>query len=255
VRSQQWNPEQYAQTAGFVAELGLPLIGLLAPRPGERILDLGCGDGVLGIELRDKGAEVVGVDASAEMVAAARARGLDARVMDAAKLSFAPELAESFDAVFSNAALHWMRDLPAVCDGVFGVLRPGGRFVGELGGEGNVAAVVAALSDALRCRPGVDAAALDPWVFPSTATFRGWLESSGFTVARLDAFARPTPLPGDIGAWLETFARSFLDALDGEARSDVVAEVRRRLAPDLLGSDGIWRLDYVRLRFAAAKPA
>ncbi len=246
---QCWDPREYERTAGFVAELGVPVIALLAPRPGERILDVGCGDGALTRRLASTGAIVIGVDASVDMVQAARARGVDARVMDAAKLSFH----EEFDAVFTNAALHWMRDLAAVVRSVFRALRPGGRFVGELGGEGNVASVREAIAAALR-RRGIDPNRLEPWVFPSRDAFRQVLGDAGFGVNLLESFQRPTPLPGDITDWLGTFAGPFFAALTTDDRAIIQKEVRDDLVSRLCSPDGVWRLDYVRLRFAASKP-
>jgi SAM-dependent methyltransferase len=183
------------------------------------------------------------------MVAAARARGLDARVMDGGRLSFV----EEFDAVFSNAALHWMHDLAGVCRGTFRALRPGGQFVGELGGAGNVASVLDAICTGLRGR-GIDPDSLNPWVFPSAGDFGGLLEAAGFHVLRLETIERPTELPGDIAEWLGTFAGAFLDTLEIRARRDFERELRDVLAPRLRSPDGIWRVDYVRLRFAATKP-
>lgn len=249
MNGQRWDPDAYERTAGFVAELGEPVVTLLAPRPGERILDLGCGDGALTQRLVFAGAIVVGVDASEPMVEAARARGVDARVLDASRLSFR----EEFDAVFTNAALHWMRDLPAVSRGAFLALRPGGRFVGELGGAGNVAMVREALGAALRGR-GIDPDPLDPWVFPSRDAFGDMLGDAGFALNRLESVRRPTPLPGDITEWLDTFAGCFLDGLTTDGRRMAQQQVRDELAPRLRSGDGIWRLDYVRLRFAATKP-
>ncbi|MGH7789991.1 MAG: class I SAM-dependent methyltransferase, partial [Candidatus Binatia bacterium] len=146
--AQSWDPERYARNARFVAELGAPVVELLAPRAGERVLDLGCGDGALTERLVALGCAVVGVDASPEQIAAARARGLDAHVVPGEGLAFAAE----FDAVFSNAALHWMKNADVVIDGVWRALRPGGRFVGECGGAGCVAQIVAALAAALARR-------------------------------------------------------------------------------------------------------
>lgn len=149
--AQHWDPERYARNARFVSHLGEPVVALLAPRPGERILDIGCGDGALTAKLAEAGCRVVGVDASAEQVAAARARGLDARVMNAAELDFEAE----FDAVFSNACLHWIKAADAVVAGVRRALKPGGRFVAEFGGGSNVGRIVLALERALE-RRGID---------------------------------------------------------------------------------------------------
>ena len=137
---QSWDPERYARTAGFVPEFGVAVLGLLAPRSGERILDLGCGDGSLTEKIIEAGVSVLGVDASAEQVAAAQARGVDARVVEGQSLDFEGE----FDAVFSNAALHWMRPPERVAAGVRRALKPGGRFVGEMGGKGNIEAIIGA---------------------------------------------------------------------------------------------------------------
>ncbi|HQU16360.1 MAG: SAM-dependent methyltransferase [Chromatiales bacterium 21-64-14] len=245
---QTWDPERYRRNARFVAELGEPLLDLLAPAPGERILDLGCGDGALTEKLAARGCQVVGVDASAAQVQAARARGLDARVMDGAALDFDGE----FDAVFSNAALHWMAQPRAVTEGVWRALRPGGRFVAEFGGAGNVAAVRAALHR-ISTRHGIDPTAADPWYFPAPEAYRVLLQSQGFQVEHLQHFERPTPLPGDIRGWLETFCGSFLAALPVDRQGRFLDEVREALGA-LCGADGRWVLDYVRLRVVAHRP-
>lgn len=161
---QIWNAEDYARNARFVSDLGQPVFELLAPKAGERILDLGCGDGALTEKLALAGANVVGVDLSSDFVAAAAARGLDARLVDAQQLPFRNE----FDAVFSNAVLHWMRDIDAVLAGVRRSLRSGGRFVGEFGGHGCVAAVCTALR-AVMIRHGHKA--VSPWYFPTVEDF------------------------------------------------------------------------------------
>jgi SAM-dependent methyltransferase len=244
--AQRWDPEQYARNARFVAELGAPLVELLAPRPGERVLDLGCGDGFLSERLVAAGCGVVAADASVPQVVAARARGLEAVACRGERLPFR----SGFDAVFSNAALHWMKDAAAVIREVRGVLRPGGRFVAELGGAGCVAAVRAALGRAL-ARRGVDAAAVDPWFFPSDEAYGRLLHAGGFAVESIAVFPRPTPLPGDVSAWLETFAQPFLGALAPGERAAAVAEIRDDLRPALFDAGRGWVVDYVRLRFRA----
>jgi trans-aconitate methyltransferase len=247
---QTWDPELYARNARFVAELGMPVVELLAPRPGERILDLGCGDGALTEKLARLGCRVVGVDSSPEQVGAAQARGVTALVMDARRLTFDGQ----FDAVFSNAVLHWIPDASAAIAGVWQALVLGGRFVGELGGEGNIGQIHRALYAALK-RRGVDPAPLDPWYYPSVDEYRARLERQGFRVVSIALFPRPTPLPGDITDWLQTFAGSFLGALPAAERAAFLSEVREALLPALCdASSGRWTADYVRLRFAAVKP-
>jgi SAM-dependent methyltransferase len=193
------------------------------------------------------GCEVVGVDSSPEMVAAAKSLGLNAQVADGQQLPFD----NAFDAVFSSAALHWMKNPVSVIDGVWRALKPGGRFVGELGGYGNVAAIIAGLESALAAR-GLSVAC--PWFFPRPETYRSMLETYEFEVESIALFPRPTSLPGDVGGWLETFAQPYLAAITLSERKGFVAEVVERLRPVLCSSDGHWVADYVRLRFFATKP-
>ena len=246
IQTQSWDPERYARNARFVADLGAPLVELLAPRAGEHILDLGCGDGALSVELMAAGAAVVGIDSGADMVAAARALGVDARIGDGQALTFDA----AFDAVFSNAALHWMRDADAVIAGVKRALKPGGRFVAEFGGAGNVANVRRALVAALE-RRGIDGRARSPWYFPTPKAYRERLEAHGFTVASIALIPRPTPLPGDIRDWLETFCESFLDAVPTAERAALKDQVADALEATNRDADGGWSVDYVRLRVAA----
>lgn len=247
---QTWNAQGYQTNAGFVPVLGRPVLELLAPRPGEHILDLGCGDGALTMELVAAGATAVGIDSSPEMVAAAREKGLDAHVADAAHLS----LDGAFDAVFSNAVLHWVKDADGAIASAWRALRPGGRFVGEFGGHGNVAAIVTALF-AVLARRGVDAAPFHPWFYPTPRAYRARLEAAGFRVDSIALVPRPTPLPTGMAGWLATFANPFMAALPEADRAPALAEVAALLRPALCDDRGDWTADYVRLRFAATRPA
>jgi trans-aconitate methyltransferase len=246
--SQTWDPERYARNARFVADLGAPVVELLAPQPGERILDLGCGDGVLTAKLSAMGCEVIGVDASAAQIEAARKLGVDASVMDGENLAFNNE----FDAVFSNAALHWMRNPDKVIAGVCRALRPQGRFVAEFGGHGCVATIKKALVDALN-RRGIKGEAAIPWFFPTVEDYSQRLTKAGFAINYIALIPRPTPLPGDITAWLETFAESFTNALPPADRPAYIAEVQESLRPHLCNAEGKWTADYTRLRLSANK--
>jgi trans-aconitate methyltransferase len=246
--AQTWDPVSYARNARFVSDLGSPVVELLAPRPGERILDLGCGDGALTKRLVELGCEVVAVDSSAPQVEGARTLGLDAHVMSAEALPFV----EEFDAVFSNAVLHWIKDADPMIAGVYRSLKPGGRFVAECGGYGCVQKIRTALVQALD-RRGTDGEAREPWYFPTPGDYATRLERAGFRVDSIALIPRPTPLPGDIIGWLETFAHNFLHGLSDAGRQEYLEEVRTVLEPQLRERNGTWVADYVRLRFAASK--
>jgi trans-aconitate methyltransferase len=244
---QTWDPAAYERNARFVSDLGTPVLDLLAAQPGERILDLGCGDGALTERVAAAGALVTGVDASPEFIAAARARGLDVAVMDGRRLTFEG----AFDAVFSNAALHWMRDDPdAVLAGVHRALVPGGRFAGEMGGHGNVAAIVVAVS-AVLARRGIDARTCSPWYFPTAEEYAQKLENAGFRVDTIELSPRTTALPTDMDGWLTTFADAFFASLAPAERRVARDETLALLNPVLCDRAGRWTADYVRLRFLA----
>jgi trans-aconitate methyltransferase len=245
---QIWNPLDYRQNARFVSELGMPVVEWLNPKTSERILDLGCGDGALTAKLATFGCVVVGVDSSPEFIDAASAQGLDAQLMDGERLQFNTE----FDAIFSNAALHWMKRPKAVIEGVWKALIPGGRFVGELGGKGNVQSIVTALHQALE-RRGIDSYTLNPWYFPSVEEYQHQLKSIGFRVIRSELFERPTPLPKDMSEWLKTFGQCFMAALPKAEQPVFIAEVCNTLRSELCRYDDQWIADYVRLRFEAHK--
>jgi trans-aconitate methyltransferase len=248
--AQEWNSSRYAQNARFVSDLGQPVLDLLNPQPGERILDLACGDGALTEKIVTAGADVLGVDASPDMIAAAKKRGLNAQIADGYSLAFNSE----FDAVLSNAALHWMkRDPDAVIAGVHRSLKPGGRFAAEMGGFGNVATITVALCATLERFGIADPPAFNPWYFPSADEYRDRLERAEFQVEYIELIPRPTPLPAGMRAWLETFAIPFTKALLETKRSEFLDEVTEKLRPALCDYRGNWTADYVRLRFLAIK--
>jgi SAM-dependent methyltransferase len=241
---QRWDAADYASNARFVSDLGAPVLELLQPRAGERILDLGCGDGALTEQVAGSGAAVVGVDTAADMLAAARARGLDVHYADARALPFAAE----FDAVFSNAVLHWVPDIAPVLRGVHRALRPGGRFVGEFGGHGCVAAVCTALRAVAAARR-IDL--ILPWNFMTPDDFEAALADAHFEPVVVRLIPRPTPLPSGMAAWLRTFAGWAFDALPPAQRDEAFAETVALLRPSLCDARGRWTADYTRLRFAA----
>jgi trans-aconitate methyltransferase len=243
--SQHWDAGRYATHAGFVPALGESVAALLAPQAGERILDLGCGDGVLTAKLAESGAQVVGVDASPELVAAARARGVQAEVVDGHALAYD----NAFDAVFSNAALHWMRQPEDVLHGVRRALRPGGRFVAEMGGHGNVAAITTALRAAIRLHGEAEPAFA--WYFPTAEAYAGLLQRHGFRVDSIALLPRPTPLPTGMAGWLRTFADPWLAGIAVERHAAILDTAIDLMAPALRDEAGHWTGDYARLRFHA----
>jgi SAM-dependent methyltransferase len=246
VTTQTWNVRTYDENARFVSDLGAPVLALLAPRPGERILDIGCGDGVLTKKIADAGCEVVGLDASEEMVCAARALELEAIVGSAEDMDFVA----SFDAVFSNAALHWMKNADRVIGAVAKALRPGGRFVAEMGGHRCVRTIQDALVEELD-RRGHDGVSAVPWYFPTPEDYAARLTASGFEVPYIELIPRPTALPGDVMGWLTTFSLIFTARLPEAERPGYLEAVRERIKPRLCDAQGRWTADYVRLRFEA----
>ena len=241
---QTWNASDYAAHARFVSDLGQPVLDLLAPRPGERILDVGCGDGALTHKIGQAGATVIGADPAPDFVAAAIARGIDARQLDAQALPFERE----FDAVFTNAVLHWIPDLDAALRGIHRALKSGGRFVGECGGHGNVAAVSTALQ-AVALRHGVRAHL--PWRYPTADDFTARLIAAGFRPVSVELIPRPTPLASGMAAWLRTFASPIFEQLPAGVSEAALDETVDLLRWSLCDEQGRWTADYVRLRFAS----
>jgi len=253
----RWSPADYAQNAGFVPALGAAALALLDPRSGEFVLDIGCGDGTLTQQITASGAKAIGLDASPEMVEAARAKGVDAFVADAQALDLEAQAGRfgQFDAAFSNAALHWMLDPAAVARGVFGLLRSGGRFVGEMGGEGNVKILRRGIREELTER-GYQVPAEDPQWYASAPDFERVYLEAGFVDVEANLIERPTPLPTGISGWVKTFRTGWMDVagVAPEDREEVAQAIERRLTPELQREDGSFYADYVRLRFKMTKP-
>ncbi|MES2902569.1 MAG: methyltransferase domain-containing protein [Pseudomonadota bacterium] len=239
----QWDAADYARVGGFVPALGQAALDLLDPQPGEHILDVGCGDGTLTLKIKEAGADVVGIDNSLSMIGAARAKGLDARLMDAAEIKFV----EAFDAAFSNATLHWVIDKERAARAIWFALKADGRFAGEMGGEGNLARLREALDDVLVVRGYGPPTYAANW-YPSVEEFVDLYESVGFRDVDARLIERPTPLEHGVAAWVTTFRRGWLD------RAGVPEVERESIATEVADRVGTNIADYVRLRFMMRKP-
>jgi trans-aconitate methyltransferase len=246
-----WDAATYDTSFAFVPAFGTAVVDLLDPQPGERVIDLGCGSGDLTAAIAERGADVLGVDSSPEMLARAAERFPHLRLL----LADGHELLvdEPVDAVFSNAALHWMRDPDEVLAAVRGALRVGGRFVAEMGGAGNVAQLIAALR-AAAFRLDLDTDLELPWYFPTPGEQASRLEQAGFTVRLLHYVDRPTPLvdcTDGAADWWRMFGASVLEAVPPDRLDELLATVNEMARPHLVDAVGTWVADYVRLRFVA----
>jgi trans-aconitate methyltransferase len=251
VNEQRWDPQLYDSRHNFIIGFGAELLPLLNAQPGERILDLGCGTGHLTAEIAAAGAEVVGVDHSPDMIAQAQATYPALTFMQADAADFAFD--QPFDAVFSNATLHWIPTPEPVIACIWRALRPGGRFVAEFGGKGNVAPLINALFETLRAfdQPVPEPI---PWYFPSLAEYATLLERQGFRVAHMAHYDRSSPLQGEdaIANFLWMYTPQYLEALPEDRREAFIAQVEERLRP-ILHRDGGWQMDLVRLRLLALR--
>ncbi|HZP25691.1 MAG TPA: methyltransferase domain-containing protein [Dehalococcoidia bacterium] len=249
-----WDSASYDRNFAFVWQYGESLIELLAPQPGERILDVGSGTGHLTARIAESGAEAVGLDADADMIARARENYPACEFVQANAVSFAFE--EPFDAVFSNATLHWVKPPEAAARCIATVLKPGGRFVAELGGRGNIegikSAIIAARTDAgLAMRPE-----MIPWYYPNVPEYVALLDSVGLETTFAHLFPRLTPLDGGesgLRGWLTMFATALTSDLSDQQREALIQDIERRLRPTLF-REGRWWADYLRLRIVAVKP-
>ena len=234
----------------FFRDYGLRVVELLAPQPGEAILDLGCGDGQLSMLLQDRGARITGVDIDPQAVEAAQGRGIDARLQDAQALKFPAE----FDAVFSHASIHWMPEVDKVFAGVWRALKSGGRFVAETGAHRNIAAIHTAMIATL-VHFDVPEERIPRFYYPVADECCDLLEASGFSVSMIQTFPRPTPLPRGIHAWFEMFGQPFFRIVEPARREEAMLYAERLLEPVLRTGRGDWIADYVHLRFKATKKA
>jgi 2-isopropylmalate synthase len=242
-----WNASEYTKHASFVSNLALPVVDLLAPSEGEEVLDLGCGEGTLALEIQKSGAKVTGVDLSHEMVKSARAKGIDAMVMSVTEMEFKSR----FDAVFSNAVLHWVKECETAVRNIYEALKPNGRFVAEFGGSGNCKIVVDAMKEVFKNHLEFGAFE-DPWYFPSVEEYSKVLELCGFSVEYCELIPRPTPVD-DIANWLDLFANGVTAHLSREEFAMFKEEVSRVAKQKLYDENNGWHVDYVRLRVKAIK--
>jgi trans-aconitate methyltransferase len=248
-----WNADAYDEKLSFVSELGKSLVEMLDPKQGEKILDLGCGTGDLTNEIAKLGAKVVGMDVSPDMIEKARKKYPHLSFLADNGESFRTE--ERYDAIFSNAALHWMKRAESVVQSMALALREGGRLVVEFGGKGNVDAIVKTIEEVLFTNYGIDAKERNPWYFPSIGEYSSLLEKHGFRVIYAIHFDRPTPLPdGDQGLdhWLEGFAGAFFADFELDEKTLAYQKIKSRLKA-YLWKDGVWIADYKRIRMIAVK--
>lgn len=251
--SQVWDAKHYDNKLGIVTKYGEDVLSLLNVQPNETILDLGCGSGHLTAKIAESGANAIGIDYSKEMIEEARALYKDITFEVGNGENF--QLDEQVDAIFSNAALHWLKNSHSAVNAIYTNLKNGGRFVAEFGGKNNVATVIQAIEEVLGELYDIDAKALNPWYFPSVGEYAQLLEETGFYVKYVEHRDRPTPMTdGDQGLfhWLDAFGSVFFHSLTPEEKQVAYLKIAGKIKPKLY-EDGIWYIDYKRIRVVAIK--
>ncbi|MEB3339617.1 class I SAM-dependent methyltransferase [Okeania sp.] len=250
---QEWNTELYDSKHSFVSNLALDLLELLHPQIGEKILDLGCGTGHLTYKITTRGAKVIGIDNAPIMIEEAHRYYPDIKFLVGDGINF--ELKETFDAVFSNAALHWIKEPKKVIHNIWRVLKPGGRFVTEFGGKGNIKTIINGIYEALDAAGYGRNKQLNPWYFPSVGEYANLLESEGFLLTFASLVDRPTKLEDGeygLGNWIRMFASCFFVGIPEKKQNIIIDDIKDRLRPHLY-KKGKWIADYKRIRIVAYK--
>ncbi|MEH7234610.1 class I SAM-dependent methyltransferase [Bacillus sp. JJ1562] len=248
-----WNPNMYDEKFTFVSNYGKGVVELLNPQKGERILDWGCGTGDLTYQISQTGALVTGIDASSEMITMAREKYPSIPFIVGNGETF--RTTGTYDAVFSNAALHWMKNAEKVVESIQGALRPGGRLVAEFGGKGNVQTVISGISEVLYQEFGVSVESRNPWYFPSIGEYSELLERYGFEVSYASHFNRPTKLPdgeNGLSRFLDSFGDDFFPEFSEDEKVGIYEKIKEKIQP-VLFKNGIWEADYRRIRIQAIK--
>ena len=253
VSNTKWNANLYDTKHSFVSKYGEDLVNVLNPLPGEDILDVGCGTGYLANVISGRGAQVTGIDASPEMIAKAQHEypSIDFMLMLATDI----HLQKKFDAVFSNATLHWVLDKQAAIAGIYDAIKPGGRFVMEMGGKGNVEIIVSAVKQVLLNHGFEKEAEINLWYFPSLSEYTSLLETKGFRVTAAFHYDRDTKLEDNVNGikdWLRMFGEGFFKTIDSKVVNEILEEVQENLKP-ILFKNGSWYADYKRLRVTGVK--
>lgn len=248
MNEQKWNAEQYNENASFVSELGNSVLELLNPKSDEVILDVGCGDGTLTQQIANMSSEVIGIDSSESMVESTSGKGINCSLMSADAITFE----NKFDAVFTNAALHWVKDHNLVLKGVCKSLKAKGRFVGEFGGYGNIQTLVNAMKRVVENNPKMGTFS-NPWYFPTVSEYSKLLTENDFYVEEIKLIPRPTQLKTGVKEWLKIFGNYIISGIPAELEDPFLNKVECIVKDDLYSEKSGWLADYVRIRFKAQK--